>query len=219
MASLAITPFAIHKPLASEFKARSFPCTRQPFILSPRIHRNVEASGRSWLRYTKRPPRAHSHVCSSFFVGSSGNDALCTAAGFAGAYAWIRVFNFLGEKDVLEQKLSRKLIHVSTGLLYVLLWPFFRRRETSHEQRSNDAKGKTHVVEQPPASIGHRQPSIHGLVNGQYSNEQNIPMPMSNAGCFGGGSVFEAMIRPSPALHGLMPEKLECLWGNASGQQ
>ncbi|MCO5577433.1 hypothetical protein L7F22_031265 [Adiantum nelumboides] len=78
------------------------------------------------------------------------------------------------------------------------------------EHRSNEAKGKGHVVEQPPASIGHRQPSTHGLVNGQDSNEQTmrqtIPMPMSNAGCFGGGSVFQAMIIPSPALHGFMPD-------------
>ncbi|MCO5605280.1 hypothetical protein L7F22_059462 [Adiantum nelumboides] len=35
---------------------------------------------------------------------------------------------------------------------------------------------------------------------------QTIPLPMSNAGCFGGGSVFQAMIRPSPALHGFMPD-------------
>ncbi|MCO5610479.1 hypothetical protein L7F22_064717 [Adiantum nelumboides] len=72
-------------------------------------------------------------------------------------------------------------------------------------------KGKKgHVVEQPPASIGHRQPSTHGLVNGQDSNEQTmrqtIPMPMSNASCFGGGSIFQAMIRPSPTLHGFMPD-------------
>ncbi|MCO5600805.1 hypothetical protein L7F22_054921 [Adiantum nelumboides] len=56
----------------------------------------------------------------------------------------------------------------------------------------NDAKGKSHVDEQPLVSIGHRQPSTHGLVNGQDSNEQTmrqtIPMPMSNAGCFGGSS-------------------------------
>ncbi|MCO5549918.1 hypothetical protein L7F22_003394 [Adiantum nelumboides] len=51
----------------------------------------------------------------------------------------------------------------------------------------NDAKEKTHVVEQPPVSIGHRKPSTHGLVNGQDSNEQ-------------------AMIRPSPGLHGFMPD-------------
>ncbi|MCO5603644.1 hypothetical protein L7F22_057795 [Adiantum nelumboides] len=85
-----------------------------------------------------------------------------------------------------------------------------QRKETSKEQRSNDTKGKGHVVEQPPVSIGHRQPSTHGLVNGQDSNEhtmrQTIPLPMSNAGCFGGGSVFQAMIRPSPALHGFMPD-------------
>ncbi|MCO5594416.1 hypothetical protein L7F22_048446 [Adiantum nelumboides] len=58
-----------------------------------------------------------------------------------------------------------------------------QRRETSKEQRFNDTKGKGHVVEQPPAPIGHRQPSTHGLVN-----------------------VFQAMIRPSPALHGFMPD-------------
>ncbi|MCO5588705.1 hypothetical protein L7F22_042664 [Adiantum nelumboides] len=67
-----------------------------------------------------------------------------------------------------------------------------QRRETSKEQRSNDTKGKGHVGEQPPASIGHNQPSTHGLVNGQDSNEQTmrqtIPLPMSNAGCLGGGS-------------------------------
>ncbi|MCO5579902.1 hypothetical protein L7F22_033768 [Adiantum nelumboides] len=31
-----------------------------------------------------------------------------------------------------------------------------------------------------------------------------IPLPMSNAGCFGGSSVFQVIIRPSPELHGLM---------------
>ncbi|MCO5590461.1 hypothetical protein L7F22_044431 [Adiantum nelumboides] len=85
-----------------------------------------------------------------------------------------------------------------------------QRKETSKEQRSNDTRGKGHVVEQPLASIGHMQPSTHGLVNGQDSNEQTmrqtIPLPLSNAGCFGGGSVFQAMIRPSPALHGFMPD-------------
>ncbi|MCO5548339.1 hypothetical protein L7F22_001796 [Adiantum nelumboides] len=37
-----------------------------------------------------------------------------------------------------------------------------QRRETSHDQRSYDAKGKGHVVDQPPLSIGPRQPSTHG---------------------------------------------------------
>ncbi|MCO5601574.1 hypothetical protein L7F22_055697 [Adiantum nelumboides] len=50
--------------------------------------------------------------------------------------------------------------------------------------------------------------STHGLVNGQDSNEQamhqTIRMAVSNAGCFGGGSVFQAMIRLFPALHGFM---------------
>ncbi|MCO5579505.1 hypothetical protein L7F22_033360 [Adiantum nelumboides] len=74
----------------------------------------------------------------------------------------------------------------------------------------NDDKVKAHVHEQAPVSIGRRQPSTHGLVNGQDSNEQvmrqTIPMHTSNAGCFGGGSVFQAMIRPSPGLHGFMSD-------------
>ncbi|MCO5603650.1 hypothetical protein L7F22_057801 [Adiantum nelumboides] len=55
-------------------------------------------------------------------------------------------------------------------------------------------------------------PSMQPILSSLYqdSNEQTmhqtIPLPMSNAGCFGGGSVFQAMIRPSPALHGFMPD-------------
>ncbi|MCO5601858.1 hypothetical protein L7F22_055983 [Adiantum nelumboides] len=48
------------------------------------------------------------------------------------------------------------------------------------------------------------------LLNGQDSNEQvvrqTIQFPTSNAGCFGGGSIFQAMIRPSPGSHGYMPD-------------
>ncbi|MCO5601408.1 hypothetical protein L7F22_055529 [Adiantum nelumboides] len=58
-----------------------------------------------------------------------------------------------------------------------------QRRETSKEQRSNDAKDSN-----------------------EQTMSQTIRMPMSNAGCFGGGLVFQAMIRPSPALHGFMPD-------------
>ncbi|MCO5587108.1 hypothetical protein L7F22_041055 [Adiantum nelumboides] len=56
----------------------------------------------------------------------------------------------------------------------------------------------------------HEQPSTHGLVNGQDRNEQvmrqTIPMLTSNSGCFGGGSVFQAMIKPSRELHRYMPD-------------
>ncbi|MCO5576830.1 hypothetical protein L7F22_030650 [Adiantum nelumboides] len=51
----------------------------------------------------------------------------------------------------------------------------------------NDDKEKVCMVEQPPLSIGHRQPCTHVLVNGQDSSDQ-------------------AMIRPPPALHGFMPD-------------
>ncbi|MCO5587001.1 hypothetical protein L7F22_040946 [Adiantum nelumboides] len=58
-------------------------------------------------------------------------------------------------------------------------------QKASSQSLQSPRRRNAHVVEQPPASIGHRQPSTHGLVNGQDSNEQ-------------------AMTRLSPALHGFM---------------
>ncbi|MCO5558575.1 hypothetical protein L7F22_012160 [Adiantum nelumboides] len=40
----------------------------------------------------------------------------------------------------------------------------------------NDDKEKAHVAEQPPVSFGSRQPSTHGLVNGQDSNEPSLAL-------------------------------------------
>eukprot|EP00250_Pteridium_aquilinum_P017325 c23573_g1_i1 orf=232-1221(-) len=53
------------------------------------------------------------------------HDLLCTFAVFACSFAWIRLFDILVQHNFLEQKLSRKLVHISTGILYALLWPVF----------------------------------------------------------------------------------------------
>jgi dolichol kinase len=42
-----------------------------------------------------------------------------------GAYLWVKLFDVLASNDVLERKLSRKLIHTSCGPFFVLLWPLF----------------------------------------------------------------------------------------------
>ncbi|BBN12566.1 phytol kinase [Marchantia polymorpha subsp. ruderalis] len=42
-----------------------------------------------------------------------------------GAYLWVRLFDYFTSKKILGQKLSRKLVHITSGLLYMLCWPFF----------------------------------------------------------------------------------------------
>ena len=44
---------------------------------------------------------------------------------FIVALAWLRINDFLAEKGVLESHLSRKIIHIGTGPLFVLCWLLF----------------------------------------------------------------------------------------------
>jgi phytol kinase len=52
-------------------------------------------------------------------------DAIAALAAAVGAYLWVKLFDVLASNDVLERKLSRKLIHTSCGPFFVLLWPLF----------------------------------------------------------------------------------------------
>ncbi|KAL3699075.1 hypothetical protein R1sor_017097 [Riccia sorocarpa] len=42
-----------------------------------------------------------------------------------GAYIWVRIFDFFTSKRIVGQKLSRKIVHITSGLLYMLCWPLF----------------------------------------------------------------------------------------------
>lgn len=65
------------------------------------------------------------HPSQLFFHDHAGHDFLCTLAVFASSFFWIRFFDLLVQRNILEQNLSRKLVHISTGILYALLWPVF----------------------------------------------------------------------------------------------
>jgi phytol kinase len=41
------------------------------------------------------------------------------------ALSWLRMMDTLAARGWLEQKLSRKIIHIGTGPLFLLSWPFF----------------------------------------------------------------------------------------------
>ncbi|KAL3373218.1 hypothetical protein AABB24_005289 [Solanum stoloniferum] len=58
--------------------------------------------------------------------GSMFQDAGATALVIAGAYAFVSTFDFLSERKLIEQNLSRKLVHILSGLLFMASWPIFR---------------------------------------------------------------------------------------------
>jgi phytol kinase len=44
----------------------------------------------------------------------------------AAALAWLRLVDFLAHRGLIESRLSRKIIHIGTGPLFVLCWLLFR---------------------------------------------------------------------------------------------
>ncbi|KAK1263829.1 hypothetical protein QJS04_geneDACA009531 [Acorus gramineus] len=52
-------------------------------------------------------------------------DAGAAGATIAGAYNLVKVFDSLAQRGLVHQKLSRKIVHVLSGLLFMLSWPIF----------------------------------------------------------------------------------------------
>ncbi|CAH9097585.1 unnamed protein product [Cuscuta epithymum] len=55
-------------------------------------------------------------------------DTGATASTVAGAYALVSVFNGLTQRNLIHQNLSRKLVHILSGLLFMASWPLFRAK-------------------------------------------------------------------------------------------
>ena len=55
-----------------------------------------------------------------------GNNWLALAATFLLALLWLRINDFLAHKGWISGPLSRKIIHIGTGPIYVLSWLFFQ---------------------------------------------------------------------------------------------
>ena len=62
---------------------------------------------------------------SSFFTNDWAQDMVATLITFAVALAWLRLMDTLAARGVFEQAISRKLIHIGTGPIFVLCWPLF----------------------------------------------------------------------------------------------
>jgi len=60
-----------------------------------------------------------------FFSNDWLQDIVATVITFAVALGWLRLMDALAERGLIEQRLSRKIIHIGTGPLFVLCWNLF----------------------------------------------------------------------------------------------
>lgn len=60
-----------------------------------------------------------------FFNNDWAQDVVATVITFAVALGWLRLMDALAHRGLIEQRLSRKIIHIGTGPLYVLCWNLF----------------------------------------------------------------------------------------------
>jgi phytol kinase len=64
-----------------------------------------------------------------FFTNKLLQDIIATVITLAAALAWLRLIDALAHRGLIEQRLSRKIIHIGTGPLFVLCWNFFSAAE------------------------------------------------------------------------------------------
>ncbi|OMP05509.1 Phosphatidate cytidylyltransferase [Corchorus olitorius] len=69
------------------------------------------------------PPRAAALTVSS--TASLLQDTTASAAVLTGAYGLVFTFDALTGKELIPQSLSRKLVHILSGLLFAVSWPIF----------------------------------------------------------------------------------------------
>ena len=60
-----------------------------------------------------------------FFRNTFTQDVVATVITFAVALTWLRAMDALAHRGLIEQRLSRKIIHIGTGPIFVLCWNLF----------------------------------------------------------------------------------------------
>ncbi|KAK9827459.1 hypothetical protein WJX74_003520 [Apatococcus lobatus] len=58
-------------------------------------------------------------------LASPWRDSFALGTALVGAVVWVKIFEKLAQNGFLDQKLSRKLVHISSGPLFILTWPLF----------------------------------------------------------------------------------------------
>lgn len=60
-----------------------------------------------------------------FFANKVGQDIVAAVITLAAALGWLRVMDALAARGWLDHRLSRKIIHIGTGPLFVVCWNLF----------------------------------------------------------------------------------------------
>ncbi|MCG9893647.1 MAG: hypothetical protein MH252_21565 [Thermosynechococcaceae cyanobacterium MS004] len=60
-----------------------------------------------------------------------GQDAIATLVTLGLALVWLRLMDEIAHRGWLSPQLSRKIIHIGTGPLFVLCWPFFSEADSA----------------------------------------------------------------------------------------
>lgn len=118
-----------HRAILSASPIRRRPSSPSPAapLLPPRPPSYASVS----FRILYPPPdsrRRSSFAPSGLPVSATGDlarDAGAAAAVLAGAYGLVFSFDSLTQRNLIQQSLSRKLVHILSGLLYLLSWPIF----------------------------------------------------------------------------------------------
>mmetsp|Transcript_9098 Transcript_9098/g.55419 ORF Transcript_9098/g.55419 Transcript_9098/m.55419 type:complete len:350 (-) Transcript_9098:709-1758(-) len=115
----------MHRPFCGK-TSRNQPskCLRKSYRTERRNLAHL-VSGRSWkasIRSKERVPKCKSMLQG---LGSVNQDAASFAFTAVAALSFVKFFDKLAEWDIFDSKTSRKLLHLSTGPLFVLCWPFY----------------------------------------------------------------------------------------------
>ncbi|XP_024531188.1 phytol kinase 1, chloroplastic-like [Selaginella moellendorffii] len=129
-------PASLHPPSA-DFQFQMQACHRSGALCM--LHANKSAwrvsfrkewgRGRSTSSTKKRLRVARCAAMSA--IQEFQQDFGVVGAVVAGAYLWVQGFELLTRFNVLDQKLSRKLVHMTTGPLFMLSWPLFSSSSAS----------------------------------------------------------------------------------------
>jgi len=60
-----------------------------------------------------------------YFADKRVQDVVATVITLAAALGWLRLIDALAQRGLIEPRLSRKIIHIGTGPLFVLCWNLF----------------------------------------------------------------------------------------------
>ena len=52
-------------------------------------------------------------------------DVVATVLTISGSLLWVKLFDELARREILEAKLSRKLVHVTSGTFFAMTWCLF----------------------------------------------------------------------------------------------